>query len=62
MRKTQPARLEGKAGNWVAVDLKSRRVVAEAATLKEVAKIVAGRKLKGTSFTRVPRTDCALIL
>jgi hypothetical protein len=62
MKKTQHVRLTGKPGNWVAVELKSRRVVAEGATLKAVAKTVARKRLKHTSFTRVPSPDCALIL
>jgi len=59
--KTRPLVLKGKPGNWVAVELKSRRVVAEAPTLKAVARIVNRRHLKYTGFTRVPRPDCALI-
>jgi hypothetical protein len=51
-----------KPGNWVAVELKTRKVVAEALTLKAVARIVERKRLKRTSFTRVPSPDCALVL
>ena len=62
MKRERVARLTGKPGNWVAVELKTRKVVAEATTLKAVARIVARKGLKRTSFTRVPSPDCALIL
>jgi hypothetical protein len=62
MKRERVARLTGKPGNWVAVEIKTRRVVAEATTLKAVARIVARKRLKHTSFTRVPSPDCALIL
>ena len=62
MKKERSPLLTGKPGNWVAVELKTRRVVAEAPTLKAVARIVERKRLKHTSFTRVPSPDCALIL
>jgi len=62
MKRERVARLTGKPGNWVAVELKTRKVVAEATTLKAVARIVERKRLKRTSFTRVPSPDCALIL
>ena len=62
VKRERVARLTGKPGNWVAVELETRKVVAEATTLKAVARIVARKRLKRTSFTRVPSPDCALIL
>jgi hypothetical protein len=61
-RRLEPIEFTGKPGNWVAIDSRSSRVVAEAPTLKGVNRIVARRRLKGLGFARVPRTTCALIL
>jgi len=61
-KKEQNLILTGKPGNWVAVELRTRRVVAEAPTLRAVARIVERKHLKHTSFARVPSPDCALIL
>jgi len=54
--------LTGKPGNWVAIELGSNRVIAEARTLRAVARLVERKGAKNTSFTRVPAPDCALIL
>jgi len=54
--------LKGKPGNWVAIDSRSRKVVAEAPTLRGVTRIVARRRLKGLGYARVPRSNCALVL
>jgi len=60
--KARTLELSGKAGNWVALKEGSYAVVAEAGTLKEVARKARRLRVKNPIFACIPRKDCSLIL
>ena len=61
-KRTPELVLDGRPGNWVAVDGRTNKVVAEARTLMAVARKARRLGLKDPTFAVVPRRDCALIL
>ena len=62
VKRTPELLLDGKPGNWVAVDSRTNKVVAEARTLIAVARKARRLGLTDPTFAVVPRRDCALIL
>ena len=62
VNRLKPVRLEGKPGNWIALAGRPRRVVAEAKTLRAVARKAEEKGHRHPTFARVPKSSTSLVL
>jgi len=55
MVKTKAVELKGKPGNWVALDPRTYKKIAEGKTLEITAKKAKQTKVKNPVFTQIPK-------
>jgi hypothetical protein len=62
VNRAKPVMMEGKPGNWIALAGRPPKVVAEARTLKAVARKAEAKGHKHPAFARVPKSSASLVL